>query len=72
MECENHPDEVAVENCVVCGVGVCEECLRTIDGEAYCITCAEEYSQEGGDADDEEEEKEEEDLQDSDELNDDY
>ena len=76
MECENHPDENAVETCVVCGAGVCEECLRTIDGEAYCITCADEYSQEGGDLDDDEDEDEDEedveDFQESDELSDDY
>lgn len=60
MECENHPEEVAVENCVVCGAGVCDECLRSIDGEPYCITCAEEYSQEYGEQEDESEEEGEE------------
>ncbi len=35
-ECETHHDRSAVAGCVICGKPLCDECVREVDGKAFC------------------------------------
>lgn len=37
--CAVHPARAVLAYCGVCGVGLCEDCLRAVGGVAYCDAC---------------------------------
>jgi len=39
MNCKNHPDRRAANECAGCGEGFCEECLSKYQGKDYCGPC---------------------------------
>ncbi len=39
MECTNHPETEAVDRCVGCAEGFCENCLVKLHDETYCGQC---------------------------------
>ena len=61
MDCENHPDERAVATCIACGASICEECVRRVNSDVYCFSCAEDLSPEYDDEEEEDELAEEDD-----------
>ena len=41
MDCHYHPEREAIDQCNICGKGLCEECAVKLAGKAYCKDCLE-------------------------------
>ena len=41
MDCHYHPEREAIDQCNICGKGLCEECVVKLAGKAYCKDCLE-------------------------------